>query len=111
MTKPPKAAPTVPPQFRAALKAAGLPIPEAEVAFAPGRKFRWDYAWVPQKVALEQQGGIWVRGAHGRGTGIVRDIEKFSLGAALGWRLLLVEPKDLCSAHNLNMIRMALEAA
>lgn len=103
--------PEVPVLFRAALKTAGLPIPTPEFAFAEGRKFRWDYAWVPQKVALEQQGGIWVRGAHGRGTGIVRDIEKFSLGAALGWRLLLVEPKDLCSAHNLNLIRMALEAA
>lgn len=104
-------APAIPPLFRAALRASGLPIPTPEFAFAEGRKFRWDYAWVPQKVALEQQGGIWVRGAHGRGTGIVRDIEKFSLGAALGWRLLLVEPKDLCSAHNLNLIRMALEAA
>lgn len=114
----------IPPAFALALKAAKLPLPAVEYAFAleEGRKFRWDFAWhtywqvlgnageVQQRpgVALEVQGGIWSRGAHGRGTGITRDMEKFSLGAALGWRLLLVEPKRLHHPETIELIRRAL---
>ena len=121
--KPAAPAPVVPPLFRAALKAAGLPMPVAEYEFAKeeGRKFRWDFAWpenvqqvwhdiyVSRRLALEVQGGVWSRGAHGRGTGITRDMEKFSLGAALGWRLLLVEPKALCTQETMSLIRRALD--
>ena len=111
--------------FRAALTAAKLPMPVAEYEFAKaeGRKFRWDFSWELEsspywcmdcgrdtKLALEIQGGVWSRGAHGRGTGIVRDMEKFSLGAALGWRLLLVQPKDLCTPATMDLIRRALDA-
>lgn len=120
---------TLPPLFRAALTRAKLPMPVAEYVFAPGRKFRWDYAWphnfvcrsergnefeaveVNMPVALEVQGGIWNRGAHGRGIGITRDHEKFSLGAVYGWRILYCTPADLCKPATIDLIRRALEAA
>jgi hypothetical protein len=98
--------------FIAGLRSERLPVPTPEFSFAmhesPPRKFRWDYAWIDAKVALEVQGSIWTRGAHGRGTGILRDHEKFSLGAALGWRLLLCTPKELCSANTFTLIKRAL---
>ena len=107
MTAPAKA-PAIPPLFRAALKAAGLPLPVPELRFHPTRKWRWDMAWVDQKVALEVQGGVFVRGRHANGTGIVKDMEKFSTGAALGWRLILVQPSDLCKPRTLQWIRQCL---
>lgn len=96
--------------FFSLLKREGLPLPETEVAFAvgEGRKFRWDFAWPDAKVALEVQGSIWTRGAHGRGTGIMRDHEKFNLGCCLGWRLLQCVPKDLCTLTTIATIRRAL---
>lgn len=94
--------------FFAALDAARLPRPLAEHRFHPTRQWRWDYAWPDHRVALEQQGGVWSRGRHGRGSGIVKDMAKFSAGACLGWRLLLVEPRDLPTRDTMALIREAL---
>ena len=113
------AKPLIDPLFKAALQQAGLPLPKPEYRFHPERKWRGDYAWpdamhgpfgdmVEFPLALEVQGGIWSRGRHATGAGIKGDMEKFSEGAALGWRLLLVEPKDLCSPNTMDLIRRAL---
>ena len=113
------ATPLIDPEFKAALLAAGLPLPKPEYRFHPERKWRWDYAWPNASLfspldytnlALEVQGGIWSRGRHATGAGIKGDMEKFSEGAALGWRLLLVEPKDLASPTTMDLIRRALDA-
>ena len=94
--------------FLAILKQQGIPAPEPEVQFHPTRKWRWDYAWPQHTLALEVQGGVWSGGSHGRGSGIVRDMEKYSAGAVLGWRLLLVEPKQLPTLGTATLIREAL---
>ena len=90
-------------------KAKGWPVPEAEVRFHPTRKWRFDWAWAEQKLALEIDGGVWVRGAHGRGTGIVRDQEKGREAAALGWRIIRCQPKELYSPGVLDAIHRALQ--
>jgi len=86
----------------------GLPEPETEFVFHPSRKWRFDFAWVPQKIALEVEGGTWSRGAHGRGSGIARDIEKYNSAIILGWGVLRVTPDNLCMAETVQMIREAL---
>jgi very-short-patch-repair endonuclease len=60
-----------------------------EHKFHPIRKWRFDFAWPSQDVAVEVQGGIWLgkRGRHTSGTGMARDIEKSNSAALLGWRL------------------------
>ena len=68
--------------------AAGLPIPEHEYRFDPKRRYRFDFAWMPEKVAAECEGGTWVRGAHSRGKHYESDCEKYNLAALLGWRVL-----------------------
>lgn len=99
----------------------GLPEPALEWCFHPERKWRFDFAWPDntgpmsrgycgQKVALEVEGGIWTRGAHGRGSGISRDMEKYNEAAALGWRVLRVTPKDLCLVSTAELIRRTLNA-
>lgn len=89
---------------------AGVPAPVPEYRFHPTRRWRWDFAWPDQKLALEVDGGIWTRGKHGRGSGIVKDHEKRNAGAVLGWRLLVVQPRQLTSLSTLTLIREALAA-
>jgi hypothetical protein len=85
-----------------------LPRPTHEGRFHQTRDWRWDWAWYPQKLAIEVQGGVWSRGRHGRGSGIVKDMEKYSEGAALGWRVLLVTPEQLMTEETLDLTRRAL---
>lgn len=96
------------PDFRHVCKAQGLPMPEAEHKFHPVRRWRMDWAWPDRKVALEVDGGVWIRGKHGRGSGIVKDHEKQNHAAALGWRILRVQPKDLLAPSTFEYVRSAL---
>jgi very-short-patch-repair endonuclease len=95
--------------FLLMLKARKMPTPTLEYVFAPPRRFRLDYAWVEQKVGLEVDGGIWTGGAHGRGTGILRDQTKTNLAAGLGWRILRCTPSKLMADETLDHIARALE--
>ena len=65
-----------------------LPPHKREYLFAKPRQFRFDFAWPERRVAVECEGGVWTGGAHGRGSGIARDIAKYNLAATLGWRVL-----------------------
>ena len=94
--------------FFALLTKAKLPRPVPEFAFHPTRKFRLDWAWPDARLGLEVDGGIWSGGAHGRGTGIVRDQEKTNLAAGLGWRILRVTPSGLCTPTTITYITDAL---
>lgn len=93
----------------ALVKRAKLPRPVPEYRFHDTRKFRLDFAWPEQRVGLEVDGGVWVGGAHGRGTGIVRDQEKTNLAAGLGWRILRVTPAKLCTEQTITYLKDALQ--
>jgi very-short-patch-repair endonuclease len=82
---------------------------EAEYRFAPPRRWRFDYALVEQRVAIEVEGGVWTRGRHTRGSGFVKDMEKYSEAAALGWLLIRTTPDNLISQTTLDLIRRAIE--
>jgi very-short-patch-repair endonuclease len=82
---------------------------EAEHRFAPPRKWRFDYAIVEQRVAIEVEGGVWTRGRHTRGSGFVKDMEKYSEAAARGWLLIRTTPDNLISQSTLDLIRRAIE--
>jgi very-short-patch-repair endonuclease len=90
------------------MKSQGLPKPELEYRFDKVRMWRFDFAWVNESVALEVEGGVWSRGRHGRGSGIVKDIEKYNAAACAGWTVLRVLPKDLCTETTATMLRMVL---
>ena len=79
-----------------------------EYRFHPTRKWRFDYAWPAQRVALEVEGGCWVNGRHSRGSGKIKDMEKYSAAAVLGWRLLYVTPQQLMRLETVAMIKQAL---
>lgn len=61
--------------------------PTREYRFHPDRRWRFDFAWPAVKVAVEIEGGSWVRGGHNRGVGYQKDCEKYNAATALGWRV------------------------
>lgn len=98
-------------QFLAMLERKKLPAPTPELEFAPDRKWRFDYAWESAKLALEVEGGVWTEGRHTRGSGFVKDMDKYNAAAVLGWRLLRVQPDHLTGLSTETMIRRALAVA
>lgn len=83
-----------------------------EFYFSTERLYRIDYA-IPVdqngkelKIAIEQEGGIWLKGnsGHSSGTGIKRDMEKNNLLQSLGWRLIRRQPSEMMSLETLLLI-------
>lgn len=78
------------------LRAFNVPEPEREYRFKPGRKWMFDFAWPRDKVALEVEGGTWLRTEKGHGKGHAhpvrfrQDCEKYNEAALLGWRVIRV---------------------
>lgn len=97
--------------FLALVKRAKLPAPTPEYRFHAKRKWRFDYAFVEQKVALEVEGGVFIRGRHSRGAGMVKDMEKYNNAASLGWRLLRVTPSQLHDLETIELLAATLTAA
>lgn len=79
-----------------------------EYRFAPPRKWRFDFAFLKHMVALEVEGGVWTGGRHTRGSGFVKDMEKYNTAAQLGWRVLRVVPQDVCTVETIEMIHKAI---
>jgi very-short-patch-repair endonuclease len=84
------------------LRAAKLPAHEREFRFHPERRWRFDFAFPLQKVALEVEGGLYIRGRHNRGAGYEADLEKYAEALCLGWRVLRVSPKHVQSGAALS---------
>lgn len=61
--------------------------PEREYAFAPPRRWRFDFAWPARLIAAEVEGGTWSEGRHVTGAGFERDCLKYNAAAAAGWRV------------------------
>ncbi len=93
------------------LVACGLPSPTPEHRFHPSRKWRFDYCWPEAKVALEVEGGVWTGGRHTRGSGFVKDMEKYNAAALLGWRVVRCVPSKLRTAETAAMLRELLKVA
>ncbi len=66
---------------------ARLAKPELEYRFYPTRRWRFDFAWARQQVAVEIEGGVYTRGRHVRGKGFTADCEKYNAASEMGWRV------------------------
>lgn len=79
------------------LKALGLPFPEKEYQFHKPRKWRFDFAWPRYMLALEVEGGIWMKrgGAHRHPLNFLLDLDKYNQAAIDGWRIIRVTPDML----------------
>lgn len=72
-----------------------IPEPDIEYRFHPTRRWRLDYAWPKYKVAVEIEGGVWIKGRHNRASGFLKDIEKYNSLAEMGWILLRYQPRKV----------------
>ena len=90
------------------LDQAGLGGYKKEVLFHNTRKWRFDFAFTHEKVAVEVEGGVWTRGRHTRGAGFISDAEKYCEALLLGWRVLRVAPEHIESGQALEWVQRAL---
>lgn len=104
---------------------AGLPVPQPEYHFArelpldtlralgqdKPRQWAVDWAFVPQRLAVEVEGGYAIAGRHTSVKGFLADLEKYAVLACLGWRLLRVTPRQVASGEALTWIERALGTA
>lgn len=90
------------------LKVRGLPAPIPEYRFHPTRKWRFDYCWVAQKVALEEQGGLFIGGRHSRGAALLGEHEKLNAAAVLGYRVTFSTPQTIQSREMLDTLKALL---
>ena len=90
--------------FFATLQSMRIKIPTPEFQFHPIRKWRIDYAWVNEKIALEVEGGIYTRGRHSRGKGMEGDMEKYNTLALMGWRIIRTTPTKLHQTETIKLI-------
>lgn len=67
---------------------ADLPAPVTELRFAPPRRWRFDFAFPEQGLAVEIEGAVWTNGRHTRGAGYAADCEKYNAAVLAGWRIL-----------------------
>jgi hypothetical protein len=95
-------------RFLAACRAHDLPLPITEFVFHPTRRWRFDYCFVDQRLAVEVQGGLFVAGRHSRGAALLGEHEKLNAAAVLGYRVLYVVPKALGSPAFMRALREAL---
>lgn len=87
----------------------GLPPCVAEFQFCETRKFRFDFAFVDYKTAVEMNGQIWKKGGHNTGTGLLRDYEKNNLAATLGWQTLFCTPAQIYTLEFIEIIKAVLK--
>jgi very-short-patch-repair endonuclease len=90
------------------MKAAGLPEPHSDYRFNCERKWRFDFAFVDRKLAVECEGGTWTAGRHSRGKGYAEDCRKYNHAILLGWRVLRFTSEMITSGEALAVVEKAL---
>lgn len=91
------------------IRVSGLPTPEREYRAIPGRKHRFDFAWPNFKLLLDVQGGIFNKGKHGRGLGIMQDQEKLNLATIEGWHVMQVSTRHVTQGQAIQWLRRFFE--
>ena len=90
-------------EFAMQLKAYKLKM-EPEYRFCK-RKWRFDFADVPRKIAVEVEGGTYQKSRHTTGTGFAADCEKYNMAAKLGWFVYRFDSKMVKSGKAIDFIR------
>lgn len=83
--------------------------PVLEYRFHETRLWRFDVAWPDYRVAVEIDGGIWSRGRHTRGKGVLGDHEKYNHAASAGWLVFRCTPQNYLSQDLGALIREAIK--
>lgn len=83
--------------------------PHREFQFDPTRKYRFDFAWPTQKVAVEVEGGTsFGKSRHSRGKGFENDCRKYNLAASKEWLVYRFTTEMVRSGEAIDVVRKAL---
>lgn len=77
----------------------------SEYRFHAVRKWRFDYAHVETKTAIEIEGGAFSGGRHTRGKGYINDMEKYNAAIELGWVVLRYTPQQIAKKKYMEQIK------
>ena len=82
-----------------------------EHKFHATRGWRFDYAIVELRIAIEQDGGIWREGggAHSSPKAILRDMEKTTEAQLHGWVVLRLTPEEMNTDKMWRWLDLAIE--
>lgn len=85
---------------------AGVPRPVAEYRFHPTRRWRFDWAFLDARLAIETEGAAFKAGGgrHTRGAGFRADLEKYAEATILGWRVIRVLPEQIANGAALTLV-------
>ena len=97
-------------QLEQQILAAGIEPPTREHRFHPVRRWRLDFCWIDLKLAIEVQGGEWIQGRHSRGSGMLRDCEKFNAAVLLGWKVLFFGGTHVRNGYALDTIQTIMKS-
>lgn len=78
--------------------------PVREYKFHPKRKWRLDFAWPEEKLAVEIEGAVWTGGRHTTGVGFTTDCEKYAEAMCLGWTILRVTGSQVHSGQAIDWL-------
>lgn len=99
--------------FLQLLKNNNIPAPQTETLFAQPRKFRADYFWRCNGIALmlELQGGVEgsARSGHNSISGMKRDREKLNIASSLHIFTVQVSYTELIAPETINYIKKILK--
>lgn len=90
------------------IKLVKLPIPAREYRFHPTRLWRFDFAWLDLKLAVEVEGVVWQGkgGRHQRADGLTKDCQKYGAAMELGWDVYRCTQTMVDSGEALNTIEV-----
>jgi very-short-patch-repair endonuclease len=84
-----------------------IPLIE-EYRFSSKRRFRFDFAHRESKVAIEINGGIFIKSGHSSSSGLSRDYEKLNLAQLEDWQVYQLSSK-MINESNLKLIQQKIE--
>lgn len=74
------------------------------------RRWRVDFCFPSEKLAIEIEGGIWTNGRHNRASGYVKDLEKYNTLARMGFVILRYTPAMVHSGTAIDEVLAVLES-
>jgi very-short-patch-repair endonuclease len=84
--------------------------PEREYFFHLTRKWRFDFAWPDEKLAVEIEGvSKFIFGRHQQKDGYTKDTEKYNAAVVLEWRVLRFTTEAVFSGEAIDTVRAILK--
>ena len=83
---------------------------EREVRFHQTRKWRFDFSFPAEMLAVEVEGATWQNGRHTRGGGFAEDCIKYAEAVLLGYRVLRFTSEQVYDGTAVKYIAMAVGA-